>query len=285
MPQITPMNEARWRALPTPSDQVRHLPLPAGARKLRLFGCRCLRRCADWLSPEGRAAVEAAERFAHGRATDAERLDAFRRLVEGCGGYVGPHAAGRPWCTATLPRDFVARAVALVVATPEEELFDAENGLPLTDVYEDVKQIRRVAQSCDIARALAVNQARSRSDEFRRATGRTWRQLLRAAFGARGSAPDEIIIRQEFDHQFALVRDVFGNPFRSVAFSPDWRTDTVLALARQVDESCDFATMPILADALQDAGCTEEDVLHHCRSTIETHGCGCWAIDLIIGQQ
>ena len=52
----------------------------------------------------------------------------------------------------------------------------------------------------------------------------------------------------------SIIRDIFGNPFRPVTFSPQWRTDTALTLARQMYESRDFSAMPILADALQDAG-------------------------------
>ena len=62
-----------------------------------------------------------------------------------------------------------------------------------------------------------------------------------------------------------LVRDIFGNPFRPVAFSPSWRTDTAVPLARQMYESRDFSATPILADALQDAGCDNAAILDHCR--------------------
>jgi hypothetical protein len=68
-----------------------------------------------------------------------------------------------------------------------------------------------------------------------------------------------------------LIREIFGNSFRPVAFSPSWRTDTALSLARQMYESRDFGAMPILADALQDAGCDSEDVLNHCRDANATH--------------
>ncbi|MBN9121199.1 MAG: hypothetical protein J0I06_18945 [Planctomycetes bacterium] len=78
-----------------------------------------------------------------------------------------------------------------------------------------------------------------------------------------------------------LVRDILGNPFRSVAFSPSWRTDTVSSLARQMYESRDFGAMPILADALQDAGCDSDAILGHCRNTGRTHVRGCWAVDLV----
>ncbi|MCI0699795.1 MAG: hypothetical protein L0241_01750, partial [Planctomycetia bacterium] len=51
-----------------------------------------------------------------------------------------------------------------------------------------------------------------------------------------------------------FLRDIFGNPFRPVTFNSSWRTDTALSLARQMYESREFSAMPILADALQDAG-------------------------------
>lgn len=80
-----------------------------------------------------------------------------------------------------------------------------------------------------------------------------------------------------------LFRDLFGNPFRPVAFSPEWRTDTAIALARTMYESRDFSAMPILADALQDAGCDNDDVLSHCRSA-NPHARGCWVVDEVLGK-
>jgi hypothetical protein len=81
-----------------------------------------------------------------------------------------------------------------------------------------------------------------------------------------------------------LVRDVFGNPFRPVVFSPSWWTDTALSLARQMYDSRDFGAMPILADALQDAGCENEQILSHCRDANTTHVRGCWVVDLVLGK-
>jgi hypothetical protein len=49
-------------------------------------------------------------------------------------------------------------------------------------------------------------------------------------------------------------------------------------------ESRDFAAMPILADALQDAGCDSDDLLAHCRDPHATHVRGCWAVDLVLGR-
>ncbi|MBN9118131.1 MAG: hypothetical protein J0I06_03030 [Planctomycetes bacterium] len=81
-----------------------------------------------------------------------------------------------------------------------------------------------------------------------------------------------------------MLRDVFGNPFRPVAFSPEWRTDTAVSLARQMYESRDFGAMPILADALQDAGCDNADILSHCHDTSLTHARGCWVLDLVLNR-
>jgi hypothetical protein len=80
----------------------------------------------------------------------------------------------------------------------------------------------------------------------------------------------------------ALLREVFGNPFRPLDFAP-WRTDTAVALARTMYESRDFGAMPILADALQDAGCDSAEVLTHCRDAAQVHVRGCWVVDGVLG--
>lgn len=82
----------------------------------------------------------------------------------------------------------------------------------------------------------------------------------------------------------SILRDVFGNPFRAVAFAPAWRTDTAVSIARGMYESRDFSGMPILADALQDAGCDSDDVLTHCRDVSQVHVRGCWVVDRVLGK-
>ncbi|MCE9566659.1 MAG: hypothetical protein K8U57_31940 [Planctomycetes bacterium] len=80
-----------------------------------------------------------------------------------------------------------------------------------------------------------------------------------------------------------LLREIFGNPFRPVAFDPAWGSDTVMSLAKHIYESRDFSAMPILADALQDAGCDNADILNHCRGN-GPHVRGCWVVDLVLGK-
>jgi hypothetical protein len=89
----------------------------------------------------------------------------------------------------------------------------------------------------------------------------------------------------ELAAQSALLRDIFGNPFRPVAFDPRWRSDTAVSLARVMYESRDFTAMPILADALQDAGCEDEPVLTHGRDPHGVHVRGCWVVDRVLGEE
>src|SRR5262249_40161297 len=88
----------------------------------------------------------------------------------------------------------------------------------------------------------------------------------------------------EDETHLSLLRDVFGNPFRPVTFSPDWRTSTAVAIARGMYGSRDFSAMRILADALQDAGCDNDEVLDHCRGE-GPHVRGCWVVDLVLGKE
>jgi hypothetical protein len=88
--------------------------------------------------------------------------------------------------------------------------------------------------------------------------------------------------RAERAAQAALVREVFGNPFRPVVCQPRWRTETVLALARAADAGV-FEAMPVLADALEEAGCNDSELLNHCRGMV-SHVRGCWAVELLLGE-
>jgi hypothetical protein len=85
--------------------------------------------------------------------------------------------------------------------------------------------------------------------------------------------------------QAHIVREIVGNPFRPITFLPAWRTDTAVALARQMYDSREFSAMPILADALQDAGCDNDAILSHCRDTQLPHVRGCWVVDLVLDKQ
>jgi hypothetical protein len=73
-------------------------------------------------------------------------------------------------------------------------------------------------------------------------------------------------------------------PVPPVAIDPSWLTSTVVALAGGIYDERAFDRLPILADALQDAGCEHPDILAHCHSD-GPHVRGCWVVDLILGKQ
>jgi hypothetical protein len=81
----------------------------------------------------------------------------------------------------------------------------------------------------------------------------------------------------------SLIRDIFGNPFRPVAVDPCWLTLTVLALGQVIYDQRAFERMPELGEALERAGCSNKDILDHCRQPSE-HVRGCWLVDLILGK-
>ena len=84
-----------------------------------------------------------------------------------------------------------------------------------------------------------------------------------------------------------LLRDIIGNPFRTVRLDPawlSWADGTVGRLARAIYDERAFDRMPILADALEDAGCTNVDILGHCRGP-GPHVRGCWVVDLLAREQ
>ena len=84
-----------------------------------------------------------------------------------------------------------------------------------------------------------------------------------------------------------LLHELFGpSPYRPIALNPAWLTwhnGLIVSMARQMYDSRDFSDIPILADALEEAGCSNQDILGHCRSGGE-HVRGCWVVDLLLGK-
>jgi hypothetical protein len=94
-------------------------------------------------------------------------------------------------------------------------------------------------------------------------------------------------VRNRVDRRLCdVLRDLFGNPFRSAAVDPSWLTwngSTVVTLAQGIYNELAFDRLPVLADALEDAGCDNADILNHCRQPGE-HVRGCWVVDLLTGR-
>jgi hypothetical protein len=90
----------------------------------------------------------------------------------------------------------------------------------------------------------------------------------------------------EHQVQTVLLRDLFGNPFRPVALQSEWlvhNDGTAQRLAQSIYEERTFDRLPVLADALEEAGATESTILNHCRGP-GPHVRGCWVVDLLLGK-
>jgi hypothetical protein len=97
------------------------------------------------------------------------------------------------------------------------------------------------------------------------------------------SDPSRVTVSSRHVGQAALLREIHGPAVDRPRFEPAWRTPTTDALARTVYERQAYDRLPVLADALEAAGCTDATMLNHCRDTTLSHAKGCWVVDLVIG--
>src|SRR5205085_2727130 len=104
-----------------------------------------------------------------------------------------------------------------------------------------------------------------------------------AVMAAYGKIAAKVVHEEQFA-QCQLLRDLFGNPFRSAALAPAWLAPRVLALAQTIYDDGAFDRLPVLAGALEEAGCHDDHILGHCLGP-GPHARGCWLIDLILGMQ
>ena len=136
--------------------------------------------------------------------------------------------------------------------------------------------------------ALAAAELPTTVDELTESSSFT--DAAKAASYDTQEAPDQPSVgrwereKHERRQQAALLRCIAGNPFRPAAFNPAWRTSDVMLLAQGIYDDRAFDRMPILADALQDAGCDNDDILAHSRDANTPHARGCWVVDLVLGK-
>jgi hypothetical protein len=249
------VTEAEWLECSDPQKMLKLLRGKASDRKLRLFACACCRRIWRHLEDErSRQAVEVAERYADGHASDEELADAEDAAGDAnCDG-MGAASAAVP------PASADAYEAASALADPDYTLYD--NFLDAVyhqwdascgDYYTGKEKAGSTAP-----RKLSVE----------REIGRVAKARIEAERGA----------------QAALLRDIFGNPFRLVALDPSWRKPSVVKLARTIYDKRAFDRLPKLADALEKSGCDNADLLAHCRQPGE-HVRGCRAVDLLLGKE
>jgi hypothetical protein len=161
-------------------------------------------------------------------------------------------------------------------------------------VEKELRRAARVAEADAAKRWTALDEqgmSRSRKHPARRIGSAARAAAWAGMFGPWEAMCNAVVVSAEtgkradvWPRQCAMLRDIFGNPFRPVTVDPSWRTGNVVGLATAIYDQRAFERMPILADALEDAGCDNADILGHCRQPGE-HVRGCWAVDLVLGKK
>jgi hypothetical protein len=245
------MTAGTWAAVTDPSKLLHRLRedrvprFKKGRRKLRLFACACCRRLWDRLPGEPcRQAVEINERHADGLAGKADLAMAREAVAR----EIGRVVRGGPEISQELTTRIVnVQLGRMVQAALQDETWHAA---------------AQAASWGVIAAAQLTGGVRSAPAAWTKA----WHAERRA--------------------QCDLLRDVFGNPFRPPAVQHAWlrwNDGTIPRLARAIYDDRAFNRLGILADALEDAGCTDVAILKHCRQPAE-HVRGCWLVDLLLQQ-
>ena len=239
------MTEQEWLEGSDPEEMLVGLDeLGASDRKARLFLCACCRRIWDLFKDERcREAVEIAERYADGLASDDEIKE--------------------------------AQEVADVVAEETDE-----TGLPH---FEKVAH-----EGSTNAAAFAVSDSVGRPMTWEANSVAEWTVYALAGSSSVDDRDQEAKRLADFDDevrgQCGLLRDIFGNPFHPTTVNPAWLTPAVVQLAQTIYHDRAFHRLPILADALEEAGCTDPEILRHCRGP-GPHVRGCWVVDLLLGKE
>src|SRR5262249_54325206 len=123
---------------------------------------------------------------------------------------------------------------------------------------------------------------------------RDWQKAHAAAWRVAEPAARDAVrlvawnIPTERNWPIAALRATVGNPFRPVSLDTAWQTPTVVSLATAAYDDRHLPTghldrerLAVLADALEDAGCGDEQILNHLRSP-GPHVRGCWPLDLLL---
>jgi hypothetical protein len=239
------MTESEWLACDDPRHMLEFREGKVSERRLRLFAVACCFRISHLLT-DGYCLqfVDIGERFADRLATEDE-LEVARENAEDAMGASHRAATAAGWSA----NSWITNAATIAA------------GCILSHWQNWVSDIGFFETPLWAARAIAGP----------------------AAHGMLDDTPEREAFHNEQRVQCHLVRDIFGNPFRPIAFNPAWLTSTVLTLARGIYDERAFDRMPILADALQDAGCDNDDILTHCRGA-GPHVRGCWVVDLVLGK-
>lgn len=285
------MTEREWERARDPGAMWAFAEPRMTARQRLLFAIGCCRRIWPLLTdPQLRNLVEIGESVADGQASRDVLEDADNE-VPAPYLYVNWHGLPASFRHAY----FAARAIAefeglrsAESAANAVETAAAANFAEFHPNHAKIRQLRdRIAaevSKLDDYRFRGMTQASERkAEEVRQldAAVQTAIARLQEEIAAAGREVSAREVGKEQEAQAELLRCVAGQLHRPAPdFDPAWRTDPVLGIVRQIYDSREFGNLPILADALEEAGCSDASILTHCRHRT-VHARGCWILDQI----
>jgi hypothetical protein len=241
------VDRAEWLACTDPQPMLEFLRGKASGRKLRLFAVACCRRIGSLLRDRrSRQAVEVAERYADGLVDEAALEAACR--------------------AARLSREAAAQPAFGAIGSGTIGHPGVTGAAELAAWHDD---LAAAAGTASVVSAVVAS-VQSRPPGILRVA-----ELGRLDEGYRRNRAAEQAV------QCSLLRDNFGDPFNPMCPDPAWRSALVIAIAGAIYEEGRFQDLPVLGDALAEAGCTSEAMLRHCREPL-IHARGCWLLDSIL---
>jgi hypothetical protein len=253
------MTEQEWLACTDSLPMLNFLRGQASDRKLRLLACASCRSIWHLLTdPRGRNAVEISERFADGDASTRELTKARKQAQNAW------TAINDSQPQAFELSDDAGEAGSMLITAIDAAQNSADKDTFVAARSSNICAAHTVGKQAAI---LAASPLYNDMDAYVR---------------------EELAGRQkQYAHQSQLLLDIFGNPFHPITIDRHWLAwngGSVPKIAQAIYEERAFDRLPILGDALEEAGCDNADILNHCRQP-GVHVRGCWVLDLILGKE
>jgi hypothetical protein len=260
------MNEKKWLSTSDPVPMFDYLEGKASDRKSRLFAVACARRVTHLLTnARCRKLIELAKQYSslEFEGSSAPGLSSGRDAVD-----LGERSADEPVDEEEL-NAAAERAYAFTFpASDYAACFDESSGPFDTQIGATGSAAEAASYTCKQGYGLNAGALCA----------------ARAIARHRGAKDDGVPDPEELAAQCGLLREIFGNPFRKTKPARSWLTPSVVTLAEEIYKKSALDRMGILADALEEAGCDNAEILSHCRSQ-DPHVKGCWVIDLVLGKK
>jgi hypothetical protein len=269
------MTEVEWQAGTNLVELLRAARPRLTKRKKGLLLIGLSRRLGHLLKdPRSRSGLEVTERWLDGRATEKELKGARQGALAAAQEAAEANQSAFQTFLATvsaagLDEHQATWIMNFMQSVTDPDILSARAALHAACAGEEATRVA----------AMATNPSRSPSGLAERVY-----YAIRSDLWASGNPADYMAVRsREEPNQCALLRDLLGSA-SCPKVDRSWLNRNVMAIGKAVDADQAFDQFPILADALEEAGCDNQPLLAHCRDS-GSHVRGCWVVDLLLSKE